>query len=79
MNIMKRIIDFLLRNGYKEDSSVDEDYKTFFKEGVSAIDINNEEIVLIGEEGDWLHLPVNYYALLGALLEFREIAVDYKS
>ena len=72
-----KIIEFLKSNGYKEESEKGADYRTFFKEGVSTIDINKDEIVLIGEQGDWLHLPVNYYSLLGALIHHRQLACDY--
>ncbi len=77
-NEQLRISKFLLDNGYKEDFDNESEMITFHKEGVSSIDFNEEEIVLIGEQGDWLHLPLSMYALLGALLHFRQLAIDYK-
>ena len=74
---MERIVEFLLQNRYKEDSDKKSEYRTFNKHGVSSIDVNSTEIVFIGEEGDWLHIPVNIYALIGVLLHYKQIAVDY--
>ena len=74
---MKTIIDFLTKNGYKEDTEKGADYRSFFKDGVSSIDVDSNEIVFIGEKGDWLHIPVNYYALIGALLHHRQLATNY--
>lgn len=74
---MKAIIEFLLKNRYKEDTEKGAEYRSFFKDGLSSIDINSDEIVFIGEEGDWLHIPVNYYALIGALLHHRQLATNY--
>jgi len=74
---MKTIIDFLIANGYQEDTEPNSGYRTFYKDGVSIIDINEKEIVLVGSAGDWLHLPMNYYALLGALISNRELACNY--
>ena len=74
---MKTIIDFLIKNGYKEDTEEGAEYRSFFKDGLSSIDVNSDEIVFIGEEGDWLHIPVNYYALIGALLHHRQLATNY--
>jgi hypothetical protein len=74
---MNKIIDFIKSNGYKEETEKNSEYRSFFKEGVSSIDISNDEIVLIGEQGDWLHLPINYYSLLGALIHHRQLACDY--
>lgn len=75
---MKKIITFLEKNGYKEDSDACSEYRAFNKSNASSVDINNREIVLVGERGDWLHLPLNYYALVGALIHHRQLACDYK-
>ena len=74
---MKKIISFLTRNGYKEDSENVAEYRSFFKDDLCSIDINKNEIVFIGEEGDWLHIPLNYYALIGALLHHRQLGTNY--
>jgi hypothetical protein len=74
---MERIIEFLTKNGYKEETERGAEYRSFFKDGLSSIDVNNDEIVFIGDKGDWLHIPVNYYALIGALLHHRQLATNY--
>lgn len=76
---MTEVIEFLEKNGYVEDKdNEDPEYRAFHKEGVSAIDINGREIVFIGETGDWLRIPCNRWALLGALIHYRQLSVDYK-
>lgn len=77
-NQMIVIMNFLEKNGYKSCTEDDSEYISYFKEGVSNIDINTEEIVLIGERGDWLHLPYNFYALVGALVYHRQLACDFR-
>lgn len=74
---MERIIEFLIKNGYKEDTEKGAEYRSFFKEGLSSINVSSDVIVFAGEEGDWLHIPVNYYALMGALFHNRQLAIDY--
>lgn len=74
---MERIIEFLIKNGYKEDTEKGAEYRSFYKDRLSSIDVTKDEIVFIGEEGDWLHVPVNYYALIGALLHHRQLATNY--
>ena len=82
--VLKRIETFLIENGwvleYKVDQAKDE-YKTYYKDNNYAIDISTKEIVLIAEEGDFLHIPINgssFYALFGALFYFNAISIDYK-
>lgn len=74
---MKKITNFLIKNGYKEDSEKGTGYKSFHKDGLSSIDVCADEIVFIGEEGDWLHIPLNYYALIGALVHYRQLSFSY--
>lgn len=74
---MKTVIKFLQQNGYIEDSEPDAEYRTFYKGHLATVDINDSEIVLIGEQGDFCHLPVNVFALLGALLHYKQIAINY--
>jgi len=71
--------DFLLNNGYTEYIS-DPAYLSFehISKSVSLIDILEEEIVFISDEGDWLHIPINYYALIGSLIHFSQIGIGYK-
>lgn len=53
-----------------------DDYKSYIKQGSIGVDINKAEIVLVGEFGDFLQLPVNYYALLGALMHYGYATID---
>lgn len=55
-----------------------DDYKSYHKKGYSGIDIDDNEIVLIGDIGDYCHLPINRYALLGALIQFRQLTPCYR-
>ena len=68
---------FLTNNGY-ENIAVDSEYVSYHKEGVSGIDMNEDEIVFIDDSGDWLHIPLNYFALIGACIHYSQIGVGYK-
>lgn len=77
---LEKCENFLNVNGYipmyDEDALKDgQDYQTYYKdsETLFSIDINDEEIVFIDDFGDFLHLPVNFYCLLGALIHYRQI------
>lgn len=73
-----RCISFLEANGYKKEEENDE-YISFFRDTQSScIDISEDEIVFIGEEGDYLHIVCDIFALIGALIHYRQIAVNYK-
>jgi hypothetical protein len=83
-NEMQRCIDFLVHNGWNngwnnEAFTPDDDYISFGKEEYLQVDIGEEEIVIIADEGDIEHLPVNKYALLGYLFDARQIDCGYKS
>jgi hypothetical protein len=76
---MNKITSFLINNGFKEEKENDPDYRLFLKDGCIGIslDMEEKEIVLLNDHGDFLHLPFNYFALLGALFHYRQIAIDY--
>lgn len=74
-----RCIDFLILNGWKMAEDCGEEFDSFYKDGHIGVDISRDEIVFVSDIGDILHLPMNYYALLGALLEYRELAYNYIS
>lgn len=78
MKELDRCIEFLKLNGYAEEDA-NEEFLTMCKESeeLFAIDLNESEIVLVDGDGDWLHLPCNYYALIGALIYFSQIGVGY--
>ena len=69
---------FLVFNGWSMESASDE-YDNYFKNGCIGVDVSDNELVLVGDYGDFLHMPINYYALIGALLEFRQISANYVS
>ena len=73
-----RCKQFLIENGWKLDND-DDDYESYYKAMYPTIDIDNDEIVFVDNNGDYLHLPVNYYALIGGLIECRMIDMGYKS
>jgi len=76
----KRCKQFLTENGWKHDIDNDDgDYESYYKTMYPTIDIGNDEIVFVDNNGDFLHLPINYYALIGALIECRSIDMGYKS
>jgi len=72
---------FLRQNGWKIDghASKGTGYTTYVNGSLCAVDINDEEVVLVDDTGDYLHLPLNYYALVGALIEHRQLATNYTS
>lgn len=75
-----RCKQFLLENGWKLDA--DESYNgyyPFYKQGFLSIDISEDELVFIGDSGDFLHRPIDYYTLVGVLLEHRQLPINYKS
>jgi hypothetical protein len=80
MTELEKCIEFLTKNGWEFDAtSKDSDYMLYTKGDLVGVDINKHEIVFVGGEGDFLHLPVNYYVLIGALLEHRQVTTSYIS
>src|SRR5690554_592925 len=76
----ERCKQFLVENGWKHDVDNDDgDYESYYKTTYPIIDIGNDEIVFVDNNGDFLHLPVNYYALIGGLIECQLIDLGYKS
>lgn len=77
--ILKRCIKFLESNGWAAnyEPENEDEFLSLMKDECIGIDINKYEIVLIDGTGDFLHLPLNYYALVGALIEYRQIAINY--
>lgn len=80
MKARDRCIIFLEQNGWKCDiDTPTEAYTSYNKEGYLGIDLGQDEIVLISDNGDFLHLPINYYSLVGALVEYRQVDFNYIS
>jgi hypothetical protein len=70
---------FLKKNGWKRDTDKGQVPGMFLKGEYVAVQVCKESIVLLDDTGDILHLPVSYYALIGALMEYRQITVNYQS
>lgn len=78
---LDKCIQFLEKNGYiklHDDNDDYHEYQSMYKDGVSSIDLNEDEIVFISDAGDWLHILCNYYALIGACIHHRQIGIGYK-
>jgi hypothetical protein len=74
---LDKIEKFLDLNNWEQIDTGD-GYRSWAKNNCFGFDIDDTEIVVIGEEGDICNLPLNYYALVGYCIEKRQIAVDYK-
>lgn len=77
-----KIDSFLLINGWDFDNTDEWGYAVYKKRGLSGICVGIPEegcndIVFVSDEGDWLHIPRNIYALIGALLHHRMIDTAY--
>lgn len=81
MKARDRCVIFLEQNGWKYDiDTPTEEYTSYFKNGYIGVDIGADEMVFISDTGDFLHTPVDYYALVGVLMEYRQIdCINYVS
>jgi hypothetical protein len=43
-----------------------------------GIDINNDEIVFLGDNGDFASIKTGYYELLGCLIHYNMLGVGFK-
>ena len=75
---MEKCKNFLENNGWEKQKEevYGSDHDTFIKDGCVAIDMNKDEIVFVGGEGDFLHLPVNHFALIGALICYHQLPLN---
>jgi hypothetical protein len=81
MSEKEKCIKFLIDNGYKEVCNGEHHGIKSFEppyDYLSNIDIDESTIVFINGDGDWLHININYYALLGALIHHRQDRIQYK-
>jgi hypothetical protein len=75
---MKRCLYFLRINGWEQDKTDEPlEFATFNKEGCISIDINDSEMVFLGETGDFLHRPIDYFTLIGVLISYRQLAINF--
>lgn len=71
MKVEQRIVALLEKHGWVRDED------TYHKEDVTSIQFTDNEIVFLSDVGDWLHVPINYYALVGVLVENRLIPYNF--
>lgn len=80
--IDSRIPVFLNENGW-EVSDTEAGSTTYSKEGCVDVqicvesDYFSDEIVLIGDDGDFAHVALDYYALIGVLFAYRQIGTGF--
>lgn len=75
-----KCILFLQQNGWRCDiDNPSEEYDSYYKEGYIGVDFDGNRMVFIGENGDFLHELINYYTLIGVLMEYRQIDCGYAS
>ena len=72
-----RVIKFLQINDWEQYPESDE-FMSFRKDGVFSIDVNDKEIIILDDTGDIEHLPLNLYAIIGYLLDKRQLSINYK-
>jgi hypothetical protein len=72
---------FLLENGWSKDHDESEacEFDSYHKNNSISIDISDSEIVFIDDSGDFLHLDLNYFTLVGLLIEYRQVGFNYTS
>jgi hypothetical protein len=79
----QQIIDFILKNGWTLVLEEGEyQWQSFYKEENISFDIGDDEIVLIGDIGDFMSINLKnrhaFYTFLGYMLHHRYLAMDYK-
>lgn len=67
----QKIVDIIRANGWLYDDK--DEYMHFFKDGSIGIDIGDNEVVFIDDNGDFAHIPLNYYAVVGFIFVHRII------
>jgi hypothetical protein len=70
-NNIKRVVEFLIVNGWKYDSK--DEYMHFNKNDLVSIDVGETEVVFIDDTGDFAHIPLNFYAVVGFIYVHRII------
>jgi len=82
----EEVIKFIKLNGWTEnekeetEKEVEQEWEAFSKKGCYGIDVNDSEIVLLDETGDFLHIRNNensFYTLLGVLIHYNQITTGY--
>jgi len=77
-----KVIEFLKANGWKMDISQYDSGNEFWSyikdDSHIVVDISDDEMVFIGESGDFLHEKLNLYTLIGVLLYHRQLPISFK-
>lgn len=60
---VQRIVDFVRANGWEYNNK--DEYMHFYKKDSAGIDIGEDEVVFIDDTGDFAHIPLNFYAVVG--------------
>jgi hypothetical protein len=77
MNEKKCCHKFLIANGWEHQ--INEEYDSYTKGELVAIDFAKNHMVFVDGNGDFYHARINYYTLIGVLLEYRQITIGYVS
>lgn len=71
----KHIIQFLELNGFKKHDRNDNAHS--WANDIIAIEITEDELVFIDDTGDFCHTPIDFFALIGVLIHYRIIPINY--
>lgn len=70
----EKIIKFLELNGFKKDRS--DDAPSWINDFI-AIEMTEDELIFIDDTGDFCATPIDFFALIGVLVHYRIIPVNY--
>lgn len=75
MTQAKMIGKFLLANGWSLEPSEGEgdEYTHYWKNDSVGVDIGEDEVVVIDDTGDFAHIVLDYYAVIGFFYVHRII------
>ena len=78
-----KCIEFLKINGWEsnyEDFSQTVENYTFNKPDSYSVDfeVTGDQMIFIDDTGDFLHMPVNLYSMIGVLIYHRMLPVCFK-
>lgn len=75
---LDKCCEFLAKNGWQEDVEPEDQHRTFIlKQTVLDLNIDENEIRFIGDNGDFLRTPLNIFALIGGLHWSKLLPEDY--
>lgn len=63
---IKSISELLAANGWVFDDESDvDDYANWYKDNAAGVSIGIDEVVFFDDTGDFAHIPLNVYAVIG--------------